>query len=82
VAGVTGFQQDRSLAAESTPQSSLAWLALRLKDFGKKLRQGHIVLTGSPLPLYAVSPGDRVAVACGRLPMVTMLVSPDNPKKT
>jgi len=63
------------------PLASLAWLAVRLKDFGKKLRQDHIVLTGSPLPLYAVSPGDQVAVACGRLPTVTMLVSPDNPKK-
>jgi 2-keto-4-pentenoate hydratase len=63
------------------PLASLAWLAIRLKDFGKKLRRGHIVLAGSPLPLYAVSPGDRVAVDCGRLPTVTMLVSPDNTAK-
>jgi 2-keto-4-pentenoate hydratase len=58
------------------PRAALAWLAVRLKDFGKMLRRGHIVLTGSPLPLYPVAPGDRVEVICGRLPPVTMTLSP------
>jgi 2-keto-4-pentenoate hydratase len=55
-----------SSALPGGPLASLAWLAGRLKDFGKKLLRGHIVLTGSPLPLYAVSPGDRMEVTCGR----------------
>ena len=58
------------------PLASLAWLAARLKDFGRSLRRGHIVLTGSPLPLYTVAPGDRVEVTCGRLPDVKMTLSP------
>ena len=57
------------------PLASLTWLAARLKDFGTSLRRGHIVLTGSPLPLYTVAPGDRVEVTCGRLPDVKMTLS-------
>jgi 2-keto-4-pentenoate hydratase len=58
------------------PLASLAWLAARLKDMGTSLRPGHIVLTGSPLPLYTVAPGDTVEVTCGRLPDVKMTLSP------
>ena len=58
------------------PLASLNWLTTRLKDFGKTLRRGQIVLTGSPLPLYTVAPGDQVEVTCGRLPPVTMTLSP------
>jgi 2-keto-4-pentenoate hydratase len=58
------------------PMASLTWLAARLKDFGRSLRRGHIVLTGSPLPLYTVAPGDRVEVTCSRLPAVKMTLSP------
>ena len=57
------------------PFASLAWLAARLKDFGKTLRRGQIVLTGSPLPLYAAASGDRIEVTCGRLAAVTMIVT-------
>ena len=58
------------------PLASLTWLQARLKDFGKTLQAGQIVLTGSPLPLYALAPGDRIEVRCGRLPTVAMTVNP------
>jgi len=58
------------------PAASITWLGARLKDFGRSLRPGQIVLTGSPLPLYPVTPGDWVEVTCSRLPGVKMTVSP------
>jgi len=56
--------------------ASVTWLQARLRDFGKTLQARQIVLTGSPLPLYPVAPGDRIEVRCGRLPTVTMIVNP------
>jgi 2-keto-4-pentenoate hydratase len=56
--------------AAGGPLASVAWLAGRLASFGKFLRAGQIVLTGSPLPLFRVRPGDRVEVTCGGLPPV------------
>jgi len=56
------------------PLASLAWLVERLREFGKRVERGHLVLTGSPLPLYSVVPGDRVEVRCERLRPVTVTV--------
>ena len=42
--------------------SSLAWLRRHLADTRLSLLPGHIVLTGTPLELYPVRRGDRVAV--------------------
>ncbi|MEZ5354656.1 MAG: hypothetical protein R2762_18640 [Bryobacteraceae bacterium] len=44
------------------PFGSLIRLAEHLARFGLRLRQGQLVLIGSPLPLYRVSPGDRIEV--------------------
>jgi 2-keto-4-pentenoate hydratase len=71
-----------SCALPGGPLASVAWLAARLKDLGRNLRRGHIVLTGSPLPLYPIAPGDSVEVTCGRLPAVIMTLSPGNRKAT
>lgn len=43
--------------------ASVDWLAKDLARHGKTLLPGDIVLTGTPLGLYPVSPGDHVAVA-------------------
>lgn len=43
--------------------ASVSWLAGDLARFGTALVPGQIILTGSPLGLYPVSPGDHVAVA-------------------
>ncbi len=44
------------------PIESLRWLAGRLATFGLKLRKDHVILTGSPMNLYPVSPGSRIVV--------------------
>ncbi|MDG3002402.1 2-keto-4-pentenoate hydratase [Paludisphaera mucosa] len=44
------------------PIASLRWLAARLGEHGLGLSRGQVILTGSPLPLYPVGPGDRVVV--------------------
>jgi 2-keto-4-pentenoate hydratase len=49
------------------PLASLERLADHLAQYGEPLLAGEIVLTGSPLPLYRVAPGDRIDVVSGRL---------------
>jgi 2-keto-4-pentenoate hydratase len=44
------------------PLSSLAKVAGHLASAGGALKPGQIVLTGSPLPLYPVRPGDHIVV--------------------
>lgn len=43
-------------------KSSLEWLRLHLAGTRRDLLPGHVVLTGTPLGLYPVRRGDRVAV--------------------
>ena len=70
---VLGASHGRALPGG--PIASITWLASRLRDFGRSLHRDQIVLTGSPLPLYPVTPGDRIEVTCSRLPAVNMTVS-------
>lgn len=47
---------------------SLISVATHLASWGSRLRRGDVVLTGSPLPLYPVGPGDSISVCtshCG-----------------
>jgi 2-keto-4-pentenoate hydratase len=44
------------------PGRRVRWLAERLAGFGLAPRQGQIILTGSPLPLFSVSPGSKIVV--------------------
>lgn len=57
------------------PIASVLWLAERLKAFEIGLRRGQIVLTGSPLPLFEASPGDRFEVKSGSLGNVTLEIA-------
>jgi len=41
----------------------MRWLAGRLDRFGLRLRQGQVILTGSPMGLHPVAPGSRIVVA-------------------
>ena len=50
--------------ASLDPLTTLFPLARLLHTFDIHLREGDIVLTGSPLPLYRVDEGDRVKVCC------------------
>jgi len=56
------------------PLESLVKVAEMLERFGKRLEPGQIVLTGSPLPLYRVSPGDHIEVTCGNLNPVEVTI--------
>jgi 2-oxopent-4-enoate/cis-2-oxohex-4-enoate hydratase len=44
------------------PFASLCQLAGHLAAYGIHLKQGQIILTGTPLPLYPVKPEDRIEV--------------------
>jgi len=45
------------------PATILRWLAGRLDRFGLRLRQGQVILTGSPMGLHPVAPGSRIVIA-------------------
>jgi 2-keto-4-pentenoate hydratase len=45
------------------PAGSLRWLGRQLADHGLSLHPGQLVLTGTPLALLPVRPGDHVEVA-------------------
>lgn len=56
------------------PCETVCDLVSRLAEHGIQPRKGDILLTGSPLPLYAVSPGDSVKVNCrGFAPVEALL---------
>ena len=55
------------------PLGSVARLTEHLEQYGEYLREGQIVLTGSPLPLYRAARGDRFEVVCERLGGVVSL---------
>ena len=48
---------------------SLRWLAGRLAGIGLGLREGQIILTGSPMPLFPVSAGSKIVVEASPLGM-------------
>ncbi len=44
------------------PAASVDWLRCHLREFGLFLEPGQLVLAGTPLELYPVTPGDRITV--------------------
>jgi 2-keto-4-pentenoate hydratase len=54
---------------------SLGRIAAHIASWGRTLRAGELVLTGSPLPLYAVSPGDVIEVSARHAGFVTARVA-------
>jgi 2-keto-4-pentenoate hydratase len=66
---------ERKGAADSSAADGLRALVERLEPFGIRLRKGQIALTGSPLPLYRVEPGDRIEVRCEGMPPVTAVIA-------
>lgn len=59
-----------------SPSRSLLWLASRLRDFGLQLKAGQLILTGSPLPLFPVGPGDRILVEAHPLKACHVKIAP------
>jgi 2-keto-4-pentenoate hydratase len=56
------------------PLGSIARLAEHLAGFGRSLQRGQLVLTGSTLPLYRVTGGERIEVSCDLSSMVVGLI--------
>lgn len=50
-------------AMEGGPEEALEWLQKDLGRWQEAIRPGDLVLTGTPLGLYPVKPGDHVIVA-------------------
>ena len=57
------------------PLETIHELASRLAVFGIKPKAGEILLTGSPLPLYPVGPGDDIRVECPGVASVAATVT-------
>ncbi len=58
------------------PAGSVRWLRGHLGAYGLTLRPRQLVLTGTPLGLYPVRPGDTVRVTAQRLGVVEATVGP------
>ncbi len=58
------------------PAGSVEWLRRNLEAHGLALRPRQLVLTGTPLGLYPVRPGDAVRVTAERLGAVEATVAP------
>ena len=58
------------------PAGSVAWLRDHLEAYGLTLRPRQLVLTGTPLGLYPVRPGDTVRVTAEGLGVVEATVVP------
>lgn len=56
------------------PFGSVARLTRHLEQYGKGIRPGQVVLTGSPLPLYPARRGDKFEVRCGHLAAVAAVI--------
>jgi 2-keto-4-pentenoate hydratase len=47
-------------AVLGNPLNSLVWLAGKLGAYGRRLRAGEIVMTGSFTRQFPIAPGDRI----------------------
>jgi 2-keto-4-pentenoate hydratase len=63
-------------ASLTFPVESLRWLAGRLARFGLQLCEGEVILTGSPMKLYPVSPGSRIVVEAPPLGASCVAIDP------
>lgn len=59
---VNGEHQEQARGAEvlGNPAASVAWLANKLAEFGRRLEPGMQIMSGSLTRLYSVNKGDRV----------------------
>ena len=62
---INGAEVDRGSpwAMAGGAETAVAWLRQHLADRGRALEGGHVVLTGTPLGLHPVRPGDVIRVA-------------------
>jgi 2-keto-4-pentenoate hydratase len=77
--GITGVKGWQTLNGEAAgegsaedPYATLAWLANLLAEREQDLKAGMIVITGSLIPTFSISPGDRAAFTVDGLGEVAM----------
>jgi len=58
------------------PLNSVAWLAQKLAEFGRSLREGELVMTGSFTRQFPLAPGDRVRAEFSGLGAVETRLEP------
>lgn len=56
------------------PREAINWLEDHLLQLGLSLRPGQLVLTGTPLALHRLKPGDRVRIVAGRFGAIEVAV--------
>jgi 2-oxopent-4-enoate/cis-2-oxohex-4-enoate hydratase len=59
----------------------VASVAQHLQQFGRQLRRDQIILTGSPLPLWPVEPGDHIRASFGDHSTASCTVAPQDNKR-
>jgi 2-keto-4-pentenoate hydratase len=62
--------------------SGMVRLAEHLERYGQRLREGQIVLTGSPLPLWRVTAGDHIQVCSDGLSQPAEVVVKERTSET
>ena len=62
---INGMQVATGLgsAVLGNPLNSVVWLARKLATFGRTLKAGEVVMTGSFTRQFPLAPGDRVRVS-------------------
>lgn len=62
-------------AVLGNPLNSLVWLAAKLPQYGRRLRAGDVVMTGSFTRQFPIAPGDRVQVGFSDVGSVEMAMA-------
>jgi 2-keto-4-pentenoate hydratase len=63
-------------AVLGNPLQSIAWLAGKLPEYGRKLRAGDIVMTGSFVRQFPLAPGDRARAVFSGVGEVEVSIAP------
>jgi 2-keto-4-pentenoate hydratase len=61
-------------AVLDNPLNSVAWLARKLAEYGRSLRAGEVVMTGSLVRQFPLAPGDRAQASFSGVGAVEMRV--------
>jgi 2-keto-4-pentenoate hydratase len=80
IVGVTGRQtlngkplgEGKSEGKSEDPFATLAWLANLLAERGRDITAGMVVITGSLIPTFSISPGDKAVFAVDGLGEITL----------
>jgi 2-keto-4-pentenoate hydratase len=64
-------------AVLGNPLESVAWLAGKLGAYGRRLRAGDVVMTGSFVRQFPLAPGDEARAVFSGIGEVTLLIAPN-----